>query len=231
MGKLVRYFLFILFTISSSGLFSQPEAKLIPKNYLSVDLITPFFRKYTLQYEKLVNYRDFVRLGIAFQYPKRTDSYENTLTGLVQINNKNIVFTTYRLNVGYGRFLISGEGFYIGADLFYSYKFYEKKYYYDCAGTSMDSDVYLKSEYNSNFELLFGIGYKILFNKSGKTKFVIEPYAGIGGILKLERHITYGSSPGSCSLSNFEYYDEPEAKNFTSIVPAIRIGLKAGVGF
>ena len=104
---------------------------MIPKNYLSVDLITPFFRKYTLQYEKLVNYRDFVRLGIAFQYPKHTDSYENTLTGLVQINNKNIVFTTYRLNVGYGRFLISGEGFYIGADLFYSYKFYEKKYYYD----------------------------------------------------------------------------------------------------
>ena len=221
--------LILLISFSLTGVVQEKIEQ--PKNYITTDLITPIFRKFTLQYERMISESDFIRFGIGYQYPKNTDSYESQNYVLLKLNNKNTVTTSYSVSAGWGRFLKPGNRFYLGGELFYSYQFYENKYYYDCAGTSSDSYVYLESEFNNVYGANFIIGYKIEIPERGKIRFVIEPYGGLGLALANIKKTTYGKSHGTCGLSYFRYYDEPVVEILNTIAPSVKIGLRIGIRF
>ena len=114
--------------------------------------------------------RSSLRFDFQYKYPRNEDSYENTTTVPFTVNNRGSVVTHYAFSVGYGYYPIVGSGFYVAGDFMLRYGYYEDVYYYDCAGTSSDSRVFLESSYRFDTGIKFLIGRKVKRGTQNKIR-------------------------------------------------------------
>ncbi|MCB2207021.1 MAG: hypothetical protein KQH67_01885 [Bacteroidetes bacterium] len=121
-------------------------------------------------------------------------------------------------------------GLYLAFDLFYSYSFYKDVYYYDCSGMTSESWVYLESEYNNDFGIEPQIGYKLWLLKKSRVKFIFDFYTGIGFLINLQEHITFGQGYG-CYINRFEYFTRPRETKKTRLAPDVVLGVNFEIAF
>ena len=202
--------LLFLCILASNAVNGQSDTISSPKNYISTNVLKPLFQRFTFRYERLITEKDAIRFDFEYKYPRNKESYENVMSTPIKINNRGSVVTYYSFSAGYGRYLVPKVGFYVAGDIFYRYSFYEDIYYYDCAGTSADSKVYLESRYAHDFGIKPQVGIKVQLTKNSPVKLYFDFYAGPVTSLRLQKHITYGERYGSCSATELIPYDPPK---------------------
>ena len=175
--------------------------------------------------------RSSLRFDFQYKYPRNEDSYENTTTVPFKVNNRGSVVTHYAFSVGYGYYPIVGSGFYVAGDFMLRYGYYEDVYYYDCAGTSSDSRVFLESSYRFDTGIKPQAGIKLALNKTGKVKVMFDFYGGPVFFFRRERKITYAERYGYCSNTDMIYYDTPEEERIFRPGLELNLGINFTIAF
>lgn len=180
------------------------------KNQLTAAIAYPFFRTYTVGYERMISKKGFVRINASVQPQSKKDSYEWKVFFVFYTDvNKQSVFTGKSISVGYGYFILPRAGFYLAADLTYRYNYFENKYYYQCTDMSSDSKVSLLSEYHHEYGLQNMAGIKLAIIKYRGIRLVADFNAGIGIYYSDQKHLLIADRQGTCSAAGLRYYDEP----------------------
>ncbi|NQU35550.1 MAG: hypothetical protein HQ521_20180 [Bacteroidetes bacterium] len=229
MQKLLLFGFLISALLFYNNSYSQTTDTLTLKNYVGVGIAYPFFRTFTVGYERMITKKGFIRVNASGQPLSKKNSYKkNTLVLISYDVNKQKVFTSSSFSVGYGYMIIPRAGLYIATDLTYRYNYFEDKYYYECVGTDSDSRVSLASEYHNDYGLQAMVGIKVVIKKYKGIRFVCDFNAGNGLYLSNQKHVLIAERKGRCSINDLQYFPEPQETNVVTISSLII--LRAGLG-
>ena len=229
MRKLFLIGLFISVLLFQTKSYSQSTDSVNFRNYIGAGITYPFFRTFTVVYERMISPKGFIRVNASVQPLSKKNSYKkNTLVLISYDVNKQKVFTSSSFSVGYGYKIIPRAGFYFAADLTYRYNYFEDKYYYECVGTDSDSKVSLVSEYHNDYGLQAMAGIKVVIKKYKGIRFVCDFNVGNGLFLSYQKHLLIAERKGTCSNNNLQYFPEPQETNVVTM-SSLTI-LRAGLG-
>lgn len=232
---LIKLLLIILFWITcafSNHLHSQTKDTKLLRNYITTGLAFPFFRTLTFGYERMLNEKGIIRVNISIQSLSKKDSYETKHVMLFfTTDNKQKVFTSNSISVGYGYFILPRTGFYIAGDLSYRYNYFENKYHYDCVGTSSDSKTSFESEYHNDYGLQSIAGFKLVLKKLKQMNFIIDLNGGLGLYLSNQKHVLIAERQGACSSNDLQYFPEPKETYLVTILPSMVLNVNLGINF
>lgn len=230
--RFVRMMVLFLFFLIIYPAHPQSTTTKSGKNYFSASIAYPFFRTYTFGYARTISKNGFIRLNASIQPISKKDSYEHKMLFMFYFDiNKQRVFTSKSLSVGYGYFILPKVGFYLAADITYRYNYFENKYYYQCAGTSLDSKVSLLSEYHHEYGLQNIAGIKLPITKYKEIRIVADFNIGLGIYWSDQKHLLIADRRGTCSSTDLQYYEKPIESHVVKVTTIAIISVGLGIGF
>ncbi len=226
------YFVFFVLLGFYSQSYSQEKKPVELYNCFVVGLENPFFRTFSIGYQRMINDRDFLVADFSTQSKSKHTSYESKqFVFSIQDFNKNRVFTGRYISLGYGRFVLPKIGFYITVGFQYRYKYFEDCYYYDCAGTSRDSEVSLRSEYCNEYAIRGAAGFRINLANFNRVRIIAD--FNISPIINIsyQRRLLIAERTGTCSSNELFYYPEPQETNVVRVLPTTGFRARIGINF
>lgn len=208
-------FLFLLFGFSQD---QEPKGKrdtVFYKNRITTYPMHLINREIRLGYERQLSKRHAVRLVVGYQYPTSKNSYESK-SGFIftQVNDSKVSSGIY-LGVGYNYIFSPSTRFYVSAEAFYSYHFYDDKYYNHCTSSSSDTYTSLQSMERNTIGMTFMIGKKFRLVSGNKLGLEIDLQGGFGLGYRYEETTVYERLNYSCTYdyNKLNVLNPPEIEN------------------
>ena len=217
----------LLLTLTASAQARRPVPP--PDNYLFISLQRLLFREIRLNYERTFDEKQSFRFAVGYQWPTDDGSYRNYKPFEIPVRRK--LWRGYYLSGGYGYTIIKRLKMYVAGYIFYNYRFYEDKLYHNCKTNPDDSEISLESRYESITGITARWGKKLILNKKGDVKVLLDFYAGLGGYLNNINTTVYGKYTGSCNAEDLELFNQPLENTSRNFGGLIIIGIDFGIGF
>ena len=221
-------FLFLLFFCSTTSL--SQEKKVSKKDVISLNLTRLILLEARIGYERALSEKNVVRAVVGFQFPTGSESFQN----VNYVPFHYYVSQGVYLGIGYNYIVKPKTGFYISAELYYQYSYFNDKYYVNCAGTSRDSQVSLQSQVLNKTGLKILAGKKLSFLPKRETKVRLDIFGGFGMQYRQEEITKYKSKMGECSIDGqyeYQYYNPPSVSEENKWYPTLHFGLAMYIPF
>ena len=205
-------FVLILILLNTKQLSSQDQERKYFKNNITFNLTRLLLLEARFGYELKVSESHVVRVNLGIQFPTSAESYSyKAVAGIWQIASYYPVSKGIYVGLGYNYILNYQSKIYISGEVYYSYNYYDKKYYTHCAGSS-NSSVSLQSMdlRKTGVKVLFG--KKVSLAEGKKAGLLIDFFAGPGIQYREEIITVYKGKTGTCDIDSnvdFNEYNPP----------------------
>ncbi len=210
------------------GLRAQEKPHHQYKNYLSINASRLIVREIRVSYERKLSLHHSAGISFGKHMPSPQTSYRNYNFLLFSFPINYRLYDGYYGGLRYSYQLIPKAQFYVAAEMYYDYKYYDNKYYCFCVGTDHDSYVSLESVVQRKSGLKIIAGKKVTIFGKGKVGLVLDVYYGFGLQYKETKQTEFGRTQGGCSVGYYSpngAYGTPKVTITHLFVPTGNFGV------
>jgi len=227
--------LLCLFTLSCRvyGQNQEIETKTY-KNLANINITRLALLEVRLGYERHISSKNYLRATVGIKFPLGHDSFEAVSIGLGHIPNIYPVSDGLYLALGYNYVLSPKSKFYVSAEVYYNYIYYNNKIYEYCVGHGSDSYVSLQSMQLNKYGVKLLFGKKVDLPSKTDRHLQFDFFWGIGLQRRFEDITVFKKTQGRCSLNNNDFvtiYDPPKLETWYGLYPTLHLGLSFGLPF
>jgi hypothetical protein len=236
----LRIFLFLFFIIQFLSIESHGQdtikEEIRYKNNITLHVGRFVLNEVRFGYERQLTGRHTLRAILGFQYPTDPESF----------NSIPVIFPFFTyppdyykvskgiyIGTGYNYTLGTRSRIYASAEVYFSYNYYDKKYFHLCVGSDTDSYVSLESMRLKKTGLKILFGKKVRIKSWNKIGIELDFFIGFGIQYRLEELTIFEKKNGSCHWDYSELYkkDPPENETYRNWNPTVNAGILIGVPF
>lgn|GEM_PF-2185988 len=232
--KLKNLLILVLILLINDVVISQDTVFISQNNSMNIGIENRFVKTVSFGLQRMISSRDFIIVNAAIQSKSPYNSYNHEQIGpFFVVFNKNKVFTSKSISVGYGRFIIPKSGLYLSGEFRYQNRYFDNVYFYQCTGMSSDSEVSLLSEHHNNIGITPVVGYRLVLVKGKKLSFISDFNYGQSIGISIQENLIHGEAKGSCNPNSeyMKYYPTPIVNNKTVAWFHSVIRIKVGIIF
>ena len=226
--------IFIAFFFMHSGhIMAQKKEFKTYKNNLTINLTRFILNEARFGYERSFSERHIGRIVLGFQYPTSSESFNSGTLALGYSPNYYKVSKGIYTALGYNYILGKHSRIYVSGEVYFSYNYYDKKYYHDCEQHGGDSYVALQSMQLKKTGLKILFGKKARLVSGNKMGLELDFFAGIGVQYRYEKLTEFEKQYGSCNYDYSDLYtfDPPEEYYSKYWYPTLHAGILVCVPF
>ncbi len=223
----------LLLTATTGNAQQQEKTYKSYSNSLTVNLTRFILNEARVGYERNLAEHHVARIVLGFQYPTSSTSFNTIPVGLGYVPNYYKVSKGIYTGIGYNYMFGKHLSAYVSGEIYYSYSYYNDKYYHYCVGHGGDSFVALQSMNLNKTGLKILIGKKVRIVSCGKAGLELDIFAGAGVQYRHEALTIFERRYGGCNYDYSDLYklDPPEKHNYINWYPTLHLGVSACVPF
>ena len=170
----------LLLTATTGNAQQQGKTYKSYNNSLTVNLTRFILNEARIGYERKFTEHEAGRIVLGFQYPTSSTSFNTVPVGFGYAPKFYKVSKGIYAGVGYSYMFGKHLSAYVSGEIYFSYNYYNDKYYHYCVGMDMDSYVSLQSMNLNKTGLKILIGKKVRIVSGGKAGLELDIFAGAG---------------------------------------------------
>jgi hypothetical protein len=207
----------------------QPQPKTF-RNNITVNITRLFLLEPRIGYEFSLTERHIVRATVGIKLSTSAGTFKSFAEGIPK--NYQVTKGGY-VSVGYNYVFNTRFKFYVSAEIYYHYLFYNDKYYRNCTGMDMESYVSLQSLDLEKGGLKILSGKKMMLVSGGKAGLSMDFFVGLGVQYRYEDLTVYEKKEGDCyyDISELNQLDPPCKQLRKFFIPTMSVGVLMGLPF
>ena len=217
--------------LNARQLFSQNDGQEVYENYVTFNITRLLLLEARFGYERLITEKHVLRTAVGLQFPVSSNTFGSiaSYAPYYYAVSKGIY-----LGLGYNYLIIPESYFYVSAEVYYSYNYYDDKYYKYCVSDRSESYVINQSLKLAKTGIKFLVGKKATMAPWKKTRMQFDFFGGMGVQYRSEHITIFKRIDETCDINfphNITNYDPQKEDMSDRWVLTLHAGILLSLAF